>query len=155
MSRITREPIDASELSNQVGMQANGAVVIFVGQVRNHSRGQEVISLEYEGYDEMAEKVMERIADEASSRWPVQVAMQHRLGKMQVGEVTVAIAVGSAHRDDAFEACRFCIEAIKSEVPIWKKEFGLDGSYWIEGENRTPIRLQPESIEGNAETAAP
>ncbi len=155
MSKITREPIDVIELSSRVEMETNGAVVSFVGQVRNHSRGQDVIGLEYEGYEEMAEKVMERIADEATSRWPVQVAMQHRLGKMQVGEVTVAIAVGSPHRDEAFEACRFCIEAIKSEVPIWKKEFGSDGSYWIEGENRTPIRLQSESVEGNDVPAVP
>jgi molybdopterin synthase catalytic subunit len=112
----------------------DGALALFVGVVRNHNAGRPVLHLEYEGYEEMALSEMETIAAEARSRFSVSdVQIVHRLGRMEIGEASVAVAVSSPHRAQAFEACRFAIDTLKRRVPIWKKEFYADGQVWLEG----------------------
>jgi molybdopterin synthase catalytic subunit len=127
--RLTREPIDLSAL--QGAAPADGALCLFVGIVRDHNRGRTVVRLEYEAYEEMALPLMEEIAAEARKRWPVtDVRLVHRLGPLDVGEPSVAVAVASPHRDEAFAACRYAIDTLKATVPIWKKEFYADGEEW-------------------------
>jgi molybdopterin synthase catalytic subunit len=132
---LTREPIDTERLIAAVKGGEDGAVVIFEGTVRNNSRGRQTIYLDYEAYDEMARSRMGALAGEARTRFGVrQVAMVHRLGRLQVGETSVLIVVAAAHRGPAFEACRWLIDALKKTVPIWKKETFVDGAVWAAGE---------------------
>ncbi|NUL83304.1 MAG: molybdenum cofactor biosynthesis protein MoaE [Armatimonadetes bacterium] len=131
---ITREAIDATVLCRLVARPEHGAVALFLGVTRNHSRGRSVSRLEYEAYEEMAIKQIENLIEESEHRWPVVSAIAHRLGEVPLGETSVAIAAGSAHRADAFEAARWLIDALKQDVPIWKREFTDDGAYWIEGD---------------------
>jgi molybdopterin synthase catalytic subunit len=132
-SRLVRTPIDLAAL--QQTAPSDGALCLFAGAVRNHNAGRDVLYLEYEAYEEMALPLMEEIAEEALRRWPIgDVRIVHRLGRMEIGEVSVAIAVASPHRKEAFEACRFAIDTLKSRVPIWKKEFFADGAVWVDGE---------------------
>src|SRR5579872_5038904 len=133
MYRIVREPIDVKALEARVAGVTNGAILTFVGQVRSASRGREVAYLEYDAYVPMAEKMLQQIADEARSRWGVDVEIEHRIGRIGLGEPSVAVCVGSAHRAEAFDACRYCIDTLKETVPIWKKEVCPDGEFWIEG----------------------
>jgi molybdopterin synthase catalytic subunit len=113
---------------------ADGAACLFVGVVRNENRGRSVERLEYEAYEEMALPLMEEIAQEARRRFPVTaVRLVHRLGRLEVGEASVAVAAVSPHRDEAFAACRFVIDTLKAKVPIWKKEHYADGTAWLEG----------------------
>ncbi len=129
---LTREPIDAAALVASVGDPRAGAVVLFCGTVREHSRDRHVQFLEYEAYEALAEREMRRIAEEAARRWPVlRLAAVHRLGHLNVGETSVAIAVSTPHRADAFAAARFVIDTLKQSVPIWKKEVWGDGEEWI------------------------
>lgn len=133
MSYLSREPIDVGELMRQVAAEEHGATTSFVGIVRNHQDGRSVLRLEYSAYEAMAEAECGRIVAEAERRWPVRVALRHRVGALAIGDVAVAIAVGSGHRNAAFEACRFVIEAVKQQVPIWKKEFYSDGTIeWVD-----------------------
>jgi molybdopterin synthase catalytic subunit len=141
MHRILQEPINIRALEAEVAKVANGAVLTFVGQVRNHSRGREVAYLEYDAYVPMAEKMLQEIEVQARQRWGVDVAIAHRIGRIELGEASVVICVGSAHRAEAFEACRWCIDTLKETVPIWKKEVCPDGAYWIEGEEA--VRARP------------
>lgn len=127
--------IDVRALEARVSGVTNGAVCTFVGQVRDHSRGREVTFLEYDAYVPMAVKEMTRLAGEAEARWGCNVAIQHRIGRIELGEASVVISVGSPHRAEAFEACRWCIDTLKETVPIWKREVCPDGAYWIEGED--------------------
>jgi molybdopterin synthase catalytic subunit len=132
MVRLTREPIDVSTLSGAA--PEDGAVCLFLGVVRNENGGRPVRHLEYEAYEEMARPLMEEIAAEAGRRWPVtDVHIVHRLGRLEIGEPSVAVAVAAPHRAAAFEACRFAIDTLKATVPIWKKEFYADGEIWLEG----------------------
>jgi len=127
--RLTREPIDLAAL--QGATSGDGALCLFVGLVRDHNRGRTVVRLEYEAYEEMALPLMEEIASEVRRRWPVtDVRIVHRLGSLAVGEPSVAVAVSSPHRDEAFTACRHAIDTLKATVPIWKKEFYSDGEEW-------------------------
>lgn len=130
--RISRAPIVLQESFFKPGPSC-GAVASFVGLVRNHDHGRRVSRLHYECYLSMAEKMLERIVAEAKDRWPInEVRVVHRIGTLEIGEAAVAIAVSSAHRAEAFEACRFVIEEIKKRVPIWKKEIFEDGTgEWI------------------------
>jgi molybdopterin synthase catalytic subunit len=131
MVRLTREPIDLAAL--QSVSDADGAVCLFVGTVRDHNRGRRVVRLEYEAYEEMALPLMQEIAAEAARRWPVtDVRMVHRLGALAIGDASVAVAVASPHRDEAFAACRYAIDTLKQTVPIWKKEYYADGSAWLD-----------------------
>jgi molybdopterin synthase catalytic subunit len=134
MIQLTNQPINPSAVLAQVGDDGSGGVVLFLGQTRDQSRGEKVIGLEYEAYESLALKQMEKIAAEARQLWPVRsIAIMHRLGYLKVGEISVAIAVACAHRGEAFAACRFAIDTLKKTVPIWKKEFRPDGSFWVEG----------------------
>jgi molybdopterin synthase catalytic subunit len=130
--RLTRAPIDLAALLP--ASPADGAVCLFVGVVRNENGGRRVRYLEYEAYEDMALPLMEQIAAEALQRWPLTgVRMVHRLGRLEIGEPSVAVAVTSPHRPEAFAACRYAIDTLKASVPIWKKEFYEDGSAWLEG----------------------
>jgi molybdopterin synthase catalytic subunit len=130
--RLVRQPIDLASLSGTE--PRDGALCLFVGVVRNENRGRAVLRLEYEAYEEMALPLMQEIAAETKRRFPVtQVRLVHRLGPLEIGEASVAVAVASPHRDEAFAACRFAIDTLKSQVPIWKKELYADGSAWLAG----------------------
>lgn len=134
MIRIVEEKIDREEVVQSVSTSESGAIATFDGTVRNHARDKAVTHLHYEAHPEMALKEMEKIRDEAMQRWPLHgMSIVHRLGRMEIGESSVFIAVSSAHRKDAFEACRFAIDTLKTTVPIWKKEHYEDGEVWIEG----------------------
>jgi molybdopterin synthase catalytic subunit len=135
---IGAEPIDTTSLEKRVVTVEDGAVCTFVGNVRRHSRGREVAYLEYNAYLPIASRTLQEIADEAEQRWQVKLAVQHRTGRVDLGEASVVIVVTSVHRAEAFEACRFCIDTLKENVPIWKREVCPDGAFWIEGEEVLP-----------------
>lgn len=116
-----------------------GAVVCFLGLVRNHNAGRRVRYLEYEAHEPLALKVFGRIASEAASRWPgVRLGLHHRVGHLDLGEASIAIAAASAHRADAYAACRYAIERVKQIAPIWKHEFFEGGDVWVEGATADP-----------------
>ena len=132
MIAITDQPIDVDAAIAAAQSERAGAVNVFIGTVRNHAARQTVVRLEYEAYDKMALKKMEEVADEARRRWPVEkVAVVHRKGVLQIGEVAVVIAVSTPHRRESFEACQYIIDTIKQVVPIWKKEVYENGETWI------------------------
>jgi molybdopterin synthase catalytic subunit len=132
-SWLSDRPLDAGEVMARVAGPGTGGIVVFVGAVRDEARGRSIRHLEYEAYPGMAEREMERIAGEAGERWPgVRVAIAHRTGRLEVGEVAVVVAAGAPHRAEAFAACRFAIDSLKERVPIWKKEFTSDGEYWVD-----------------------
>lgn len=131
---FVREPIHAAEIVALLKAPADGAVVVFDGIVRNNSGSRETLYLEYEAYEAMALKKMRAIGEQARQQFPIhRVAIVHRLGKLDIGETSVLIAVSSPHRAAAFDACRFAIDTLKTTVPIWKKEFFRDGAVWVEG----------------------
>ena len=133
--RLQREPIDAAALVAAVKEGEAGAVVVFDGIVRNHTRGRRTLYLDYESYEAMALGQMRTLARDARQRFGVRrIALVHRLGRLQVGETSVLIAVASAHRAQAFDACRWIIDTLKKTVPIWKKEWFDDGAVWADGE---------------------
>jgi len=132
--KLLSEKISIDEILDLMEDHSTGGVVLFLGRVRNHAEGQRVTKMDYEAYPEMTLKKMLEIEDEALRRWPVKkIAMVHRIGHLQLGEVSVAIAVACAHRKDAFEACRFAIDTLKETVPIWKKEYFSGGEKWVQG----------------------
>lgn len=127
--------IDINQVLERAKHPESGAVVLFLGTVRDNSSGRRVKFLEYEAYQPIALKEMRRVAEEAKERWPLYaIAIVHRLGHLDVGEISVAIAVSSAHRKDAFEAGRYAIDTLKRTVPIWKKEVWDSGAEWIGSE---------------------
>ena len=133
--KLTRSPIPSAEIVANAKRGEDGAVVVFDGIVRNETRGRSVLHLDYEAYEEMALKQMERIASEAKGKFGVRhVTMVHRLGRLQVGESSILIVVASGHRAQAFDACRWLIDTVKTTVPIWKKETFADGAVWADGE---------------------
>jgi molybdopterin converting factor subunit 1 len=130
--RLTQGPVNVTSVMVEVVDERAGAIATFLGTVRAHSRGRDVIALEYEAYEEMAEEVMADIADELQQRYDLcKVAISHRLGRVEVGETSVAIAISAPHRQDALAACADAIEALKARVPLWKKELYTDGEQWI------------------------
>jgi MoaE-MoaD fusion protein len=132
---LVRELIDSASLVGVIKQGEDGAVVVFDGIVRNNTKGRRTLCLVYEAYEEMALRLMHSLADEAVATHGVrQVAIVHRLGRLAVGETSVLIAVSSAHRAQAFEACRWLIDSLKKTVPIWKKEHFEDGAVWADGE---------------------
>ena len=136
---LVREPIDLVAL--QAVEPGDGALCLFVGVVRDHNGGRRVLRLEYEAYEEMALALMEKIAAECRERWRVtDVRIVHRLGRLAIGEASVAVAVASPHRREAFEACRHAIDTLKATVPIWKKEFYADGAAAFIEEQGDPRR---------------
>ena|SRR5947209_8743783 len=137
MIRLTRDRIDHAELTEAVRRPRCGAVVTFLGTVRDLTGDEVTVALEYEAYPPMAEQKMAEIAREIESRWTVgDVALVHRLGRLEVGEISVAVAVSCPHRADAFAACRYAIDRLKEVVPIWKKDLGPDRAEWVHPEAR-------------------
>jgi molybdopterin synthase catalytic subunit len=130
---LSQGPIDVGRVVSRVSGPGMGGIVTFVGAVRNRARGRDIRHLEYEAYPEMAEREMERIAAQAAERWPgTKVAIAHRAGHLEIGEIAVVVAAAAPHRAEAFEACRFAIDTLKQTVPIWKKEVATDGEYWVD-----------------------
>lgn len=134
-ARITRGPIDTQQTLDRLKRGEDGAALIFEGVVRNQTRGRGTLYLEYEAYEEMALQQMEMLAAKALADFQIRdVALVHRLGHLNIGETSVLVAVASAHRAAAFEACRWLIDTLKRKVPIWKKEYFEDGAVWADGE---------------------
>jgi molybdopterin converting factor subunit 1 len=132
---IVREPIDTQKILGQIKRPEDGAAIAFEGIVRNNTKGRQTLYLDYEAYEDMALKQMEGLAEEALERFQVRdVALVHRLGRLQIGETSVLIVVASAHRGAAYEASRWLIDTLKRTVPIWKKEYFVDGAVWADGE---------------------
>ena len=133
MGFVTAEPIDLAPLIAGVQAPERGGVASFLGLVRNHHGGRAVLRLEYSAYAPMAEAECARIVAEAEGRWQVALALRHRVGSLAVGDVAVAAAAASGHRDEAFAACRYVIEEVKRRVPIWKREYYADGTeVWVD-----------------------
>jgi molybdopterin synthase catalytic subunit len=141
---VTSNPLDLQHLASLVGPGTSdgpgaGAVVTFLGLVRNHNLGRRVLWLEYEAYEPLAVRALQRIGEEVSGHWPsVRLAVHHRIGRLEIGEASVAIAAASPHRADAFAVSRYAIERVKQIVPIWKHEYFEGGDVWIEGATADP-----------------
>jgi MoaE-MoaD fusion protein len=132
---LVRTPIVVAPVAESIKAGEDGAVVVFEGIVRNHSRGRRTLYLEYEAYESMAINEMQRLSHRALERFNIRdVRLVHRLGRLEIGETSVLIVVASAHRPAAFEACRWLIDTLKKTVPIWKKEYFEDGVVWADGE---------------------
>jgi molybdopterin converting factor subunit 1 len=146
---LVRQPIDQAAIAMAIRQPEDGAVVVFDGVVRNHSRGRRTLYLDYSAYEPMALQQMEQLARQALENHAVRdIWIVHRLGRLQIGESSIYIAVASAHRAPAFEACRWLIDTLKKTVPIWKKEFFEDGAVWADGEPfppEVPIADSPAS----------
>ena len=132
MVTLIAEPIDVTSALNYLQSEQAGAIDLFLGVVRDNTQERPVDRLEYEAYDRMAVSEMQKIADEARQQWPIlRYAIIHRKGTLQIGEMAVLIGVATAHRADAFDACRYIIDTIKKTVPIWKKEVFTNGEEWV------------------------
>ena len=139
MTGITTAPLDQDALVRSLDTTGIGAVSVFLGLVRDNNRGKRVLYLDYEAYEPLALRGLDLIVEEARERWPsVRLAVHHRIGRMEIGEASVAIAAASPHRADAFAASRYAIERIKQIVPIWKHEYFDGGDVWIEGATADP-----------------
>ena len=131
---ITREPLDRNALIEAVSHPSVGGIVVFEGVVRDNARGKQVRYLEYDVYPEMAVQQIRAIVTEAQQRWGIErVAVAHRVGRLEIGEASVIVVVATPHRGEAFEACRYIIDTLKTTVPIWKKEVATNGEEWVEG----------------------
>ena len=132
---LTRDIIPSAAIAREVRADEDGAVATFDGCVRNHSHGRATLYLEYEAYETMALAKMQEIAEQLHARYAIdRVALVHRLGRLEIGETSVFVAVSSAHRAAALDACRYAIDTLKKTVPIWKKEHFVDGAVWADGE---------------------
>ncbi len=132
MIKLTEKPIDIIEVVDVVKDDLAGGIDVFVGTVRGQTQGRKVLALEFEAYNKMAEMELKKIMEEASERWPVlKIAVSHAVGKKTIGDIAVAVAVSAAHREAAFDACRYVIDTLKERVPIWKKEIFEDGEVWV------------------------
>lgn len=148
--QLVRQPINAREIAESVKAPEDGAVVVFDGFVRNSFKGKKTLYLEYEAYEPMAYAKMREIGAQIHARFPIhRLSIFHRLGRLEIGETSVLIAVSSAHRREAFEACRYAIDTLKRAVPIWKKEYFVGGAVWAEG--KTPSQ---EAIYGSDESTS-
>ncbi|MBD2255041.1 molybdenum cofactor biosynthesis protein MoaE [Nostoc parmelioides] len=131
---ITFAPLSLEEIYTLADDSANGAVVVMSGMVRNQTDGKPVVALEYQAYEPMALRVFHQIAADIRSTWPAvnRVVIHHRIGRLQIGQISVLVAIGCPHRSEAFEACRYAIDTLKHNAPIWKKEHWQDGSSsWV------------------------
>jgi molybdopterin synthase catalytic subunit len=136
---IVRDPIDTQHALSAMKCGEDGAAAVFEGVVRNQTRGRKTLYLDYEAYEEMALQQMEALAEQALKQFAIRdVALVHRLGRLEIGETSVVIVVASAHRAAAFDACRWLIDTLKRTVPIWKKEYFEDGAIWADGEPFPP-----------------
>jgi len=133
MFQLTEKPIEVAKVRHDVAEHKCGAVVLFEGHVRNHHLGKNVVALEYVAYHSMVKKVLAEIQNEAQQKWELgKISIVHRLGKLEIGEIAVVVAVSSAHRKEAFEACSTIMDELKKRAPIWKKETYKDGkSCWV------------------------
>ena len=149
VATIVREPIDPGHVLTRVGADQDGASLLFLGVVRDHNEGRSVGGVRYDSYEEMAVQVLSEIVDEAArAAGTDRIAAVHRIGELEVGEVSVAIAVSSPHRAEAYEASRYIIEEIKKRLPVWKKERYSDGAEeWVEG--RTPDTAPAPQADGS------
>src|SRR5688500_16372361 len=130
--KITTEPLNVDYCISECVSPETGGINVFIGTVRNETKGNKVVRLEFEAYEKMALSEMKKIADDAINKWPIQkILIHHRTGALQIGEIPVVIVVSSAHRDAAFEACRYAIDTLKQTVPIWKKEVMENGEVWV------------------------
>jgi molybdopterin synthase catalytic subunit len=142
-TRITAATLDLGAVVRLVERPGTGALALFLGLVRDHNQGRRVTHLVYEAYEPLAERALARIVDEAVEHWPsVALAIHHRIGRLQIGDASVAIAAASPHRADAFAACRYAIERVKQIVPIWKHEYFEGGDVWIEGATADPADVE-------------
>lgn len=153
---IGRAPLALEPLTRAVTFDgasgSHGAVVTFLGLVRNHNLGRSVRYIEYDAYEPLAIKAFERIADEVHTRWHgVRLALHHRTGRLEIGDASVAIATSSPHRADAYAACRYAIERVKQIAPVWKHEYFEGGDVWIEGATADP---NDEAARAEAERVA-
>ena len=138
--RVTADPLDATKVAGIVASADCGAIATFVGIVRDEHGGRRVLWLDYEAYEPLAIKAFALIDEEAGERWPsIALAIHHRVGRLEIGEASVVIAVASPHRPEAFAACRYAIERIKQIAPIWKHEHFEGGDVWIEGATADPM----------------
>ena len=145
LARVDNDQVDMAQLVAAVETPRSGAVATFAGTVRDHHQGQAVAFLEYEAYESMALRVLGEVLDEAAAQWPIDRATaHHRLGRLEIGEISIGIAVSSAHRGPAFEALRYVIDELKVRVPIWKRETGPDGTHWIEGPDLVPVTARAQ-----------
>lgn len=130
--RVENTPLNTKACEQAVASNAAGGTAIFVGTVRNQTKGKKVVRLDFEAYEPMAVKEMHKIANKVTERWDaIHVAIHHRVGSLQIGEIPVIIAVSTPHRKAAFEACQYAIDTLKETVPIWKKEYFEDGEVWV------------------------
>lgn len=130
--QLKETPLDVERCYNLVANNSAGGISLFVGTVRDQTKGKKVIRLEFEAYAPMAVSEMQKIAEQAQSKWQVEkMCIHHRTGALQVGEIAVIIAVATPHRKAAFEACQYAIDTLKKSVPIWKKEIFEDGEVWV------------------------
>ena len=135
MINITSDPLDPDSITEVVRKNSNGAIITFLGTTRDSTDGKRVNYLEYEAYQPMAQDMIRQIFDEVKERWEIEdLAMSHRLGKVDIGEISMVVAIASPHRKQAFEAGQYSIDRIKEIVPIWKKEFFDDGEEWVGSE---------------------
>jgi len=151
--QVTREPLDPQRLAELVRRDESGAVALFYGVVRNHSHGRRVLYLEYDAYPSMAVKKMQQVAEEIRSRWDItDIAINHRTGRLEVGETSLLVAVSAHHRREAFEACHYAVDRIKEIVPVWKKEVWEGGESWVEGH---PVAASEAGDPGSGGPARP
>jgi len=149
MIELRHDALSIEECMAAVRRPGSGGLVTFVGSTRDNSDGQAVYFLEYEAYEPMALNKLAQVVEEASERWPVHaMAIQHRLGRLEIGEDSVAIAVSCAHRAEAFAACQYAIDRLKEIVPIWKKEHGSDGTTWVGGPTGDSASADPAGASG-------
>ena len=141
MIEITYEVLDQEAITERVRDSSAGAVVTFLGTTRDVTADRKVLYLEYEAYVPMAEKKLAEVAHEMLAKWPLHaVAISHRLGRLEIADVSLVVAVSSRHREDAFAACQFSVDRIKQTVPIWKKEFFEGGEVWVESPEDVALR---------------
>ncbi|PFH90679.1 molybdenum cofactor biosynthesis protein MoaE [Bacillus sp. AFS088145] len=147
--KIVDTPIVVEEVSDKVKSRNAGAITVFIGTVRELTKGKKTLSLEYQAYESMAVKKLVQIGDEINGKWPEAiVAITHRVGRLEISDIAVVIAVSSPHRKVAYEANEYAIERIKQIVPIWKKEFWEDGTMWIGDQlENTPYQEGKPSVE--------
>jgi molybdopterin synthase catalytic subunit len=147
MIKITYSPLDPEQITNQVRRDTNGAVVTFLGTTRLFSEGKRVVKLEYEAYEEMALKKLEEIRQEMRAEFSIaEVAIAHRIGPVDIGQISLVVAVASPHRKEAFLACHKVVDRVKEVVPIWKKEVFEDGSRWVACEDHEFAAAEPATL---------
>ena len=135
MIQISDQPLDPESITARVRRDSNGAVVTFLGTTRDSTDGRRVLHLEYEAYRPMADDKLAEIADEMRDRWSIEdISIGHRVGRLEIGDISLVVAVAAPHRADAFAACQYSVDRIKQIVPIWKKEFFEDGEVWVGSE---------------------